>query len=263
MENTENQVEQNKPAVTGQDDEGWGEIIKTVLYALVIAVIFRSFLFQPFVIPSESMLKNLEIGDYLMVSKYSYGFSHHSLPFSPKIFSGRIFDSPVERGDVVVFRLPRDPNTYYIKRAVGLPGDTVQMKRSQLYINGELVPRKKTGLINHIDDDGRPKRYTQYEETLPNGKKYLTLDEGHVVGTSDDTPVYKVPEGHYFMMGDNRDNSVDSRVAKAMGVGYVPAENIIGRAEWITLSFDNHSKLWEFWKWFPKERREKFFSSIN
>ncbi|PHZ83805.1 signal peptidase I [Paremcibacter congregatus] len=242
-------------------EEGW---LSVLIWALVIAMIFRSFFFQPFKIPSKSMMDNLLVGDYLLVSKMSYGYSHHSLPWSPEIFSGRIFSSPVERGDVVVFRLPRDPDIYYIKRIVGLPGDTIQMKKSRLYLNGKIVPRERVGDFKVINEMGREETYPKYKETLPSGRSYMTLDERwNVGGYGDDTPVFKVPEGHYFAMGDNRDNSQDSRWKRSEGVGYVPEENIVGRAEVIWISFDDNAKLWEFWKWFPEQRRERIFTGIK
>lgn len=252
----------------GETETLW-ETVKPILYAVIIAMVFRTFIYQPFTIPSESMLKNLMVGDYLLVSKFSYGYSHHSLPFSPKIFSGRIFGKMVERGDVAVFRLPSDPDIYYIKRIIGLPGDTIQMKKGGLHINGERVQTKQIddyvrfqkvqiGMTEQVIEE----RFEQFEETLPGGKTFVTLNKGY--SPSDDTGIFRVPEGHYFAMGDNRDNSKDSRVPRRNdGVGYVPAENIVGRAEWITLSFDDGAKLWEFWKWFPSERRERFFTSIR
>jgi len=239
-------------------------LIVTILIAFVIAIVFRSFVYQPFKIPSKSMMSNLLVGDYLLVSKFSYGYSHHSFPFSPKIFSGRIMASPVERGDVVVFRLPRDPSIYYIKRIVGLPGDTIQMRKSRLYLNGKLVERERMKDFSLTNEYGQREVFTQYKETLPSGKSYVTLDTGwNPSGRADDTPVFRVPKGHYFAMGDNRDNSKDSRWRKQEGVGYVPLENIVGRAEVIWASFDDNSALWEFWKWFPEQRRERAFSAIN
>ncbi|WP_321392309.1 signal peptidase I [Emcibacter sp.] len=260
---TENTEDQPSSSIEVKQEENWLDFAKTVGLAVLIAVIFRSFVYQPFTIPSESMLKNLMIGDYLLVSKFSYGYSHHSLPFSLNLFSGRVFDSPVERGDVVVFRLPRDPDVYYIKRILGLPGDRIQMKKSVLYINDQPVARERQEDYVRVRN-GREERFEQYRETLPGGKSYITLDMGYFPGSrADDTPVFKVPEGHYFGMGDNRDNSKDSRMPKHDGVGYIPGENVIGRAEWLTLSFDNQAKLWEFWKWFPAERRERFFTKIR
>ena len=245
----------------GKAEESW---LSVFIWALVIALLFRTFVYQPFKIPSKSMMENLLVGDYLLVSKMAYGYSHHSFPFSPDLFSGRIFESPVERGDVVVFRLPREPDIYYIKRIVGLPGDTIQMKKSRLYLNGKIVERKYAGEFKITSKQGRLDSYPKYEETLPGGKSYMTLDDGWAIGgDSDDTAVFMVPEGHYFAMGDNRDHSKDSRWKKSEGVGYVPFENIVGRAEVIWVSFDDNAKLWEFWKWFPKQRRERMFTGIN
>lgn len=244
-----------------EKEESW---ISVMIWALVIALIFRTFFFQPFKIPSKSMMENLLVGDYLLVSKMAYGYSHHSFPFSPNFFSGRIFESPVERGDVVVFRLPREPGIYYIKRIVGLPGDTIQMKKSRLYLNGQIVKREHVGEFKITNEYGREETYPKYRETLPGGKSYITLDDGwYPGGGADDTSVYLVPKGHYFAMGDNRDHSKDSRWKKSEGVGYVPFENIVGRAEVIWVSFDDNSRLWEFWKWFPKQRRERMFTGIN
>lgn len=249
-------------AHTGQKkEESWFSVF---LWALLIALVFRTFLYQPFKIPSKSMMDNLLVGDYLLVSKMAYGYSHHSFPFSPGLFSGRIFESPVARGDVVVFRLPREPEIYYIKRIVGLPGDTIQMKKSRLYLNGAIVPREQLDDFKIIDEYGREESYPKYRETLPGGRSYITLDNGWFPGgPSDDTDVFLVPKGHYFAMGDNRDHSKDSRWKKSEGVGYVPFENIVGRAEVIWVSFDNNARLWEFWKWFPKQRRERMFTGIN
>jgi len=253
-----------------KEDESWGEFFKTIFYAFLIAISFRTFVHQPFSIPSESMLKNLMVGDFLMVSKASYGYSKHSLPWSLPLIPGKIFASDVERGDVVVFRLPRDPDTYYIKRIIGKPGDKIQMIKGELHLNDEKVPRKHVGELDHINNYGMEETYARYEETMPNGKSYEILDRGYYPprnsaqkNIAEDSVVFYVPEGHYFAMGDNRDNSQDSRWPAETGVGFLPEENIIGKAKWITLSFDNHSELWEVWKWFPAERRERFFSSIN
>lgn len=247
-----------------KEDESWGDFFKTIFYAFLIAISFRTFVLQPFSIPSESMLKNLMVGDFLLVSKSSYGFSKHSLPFSLPIIPGRIFSSDVERGDVVVFRLPRDPDTYYIKRIIGTPGDKVQTIGGELYLNDKKIPRKELEDYVRVNEYGREERFKRIEETMPSGKTYTTLDIEYRPGSvADDSSAFLVPEGHYFAMGDHRDNSQDSRWPTSIGVGYVPYENIIGKAKWITLSFDNKSELWEFWKWFPEERRERFFSTIN
>lgn len=246
-----------------QYEETWPEFFRTIFFAFLIAISFRTMVLQPFSIPSESMLDNLLVGDFLLVSKSSYGFTKHSLPFSLPLFSGRIFASDVERGDVVVFRLPRDTDTYYIKRVIGLPGDRIQTIESELYINGQKIPRQRLKDLPHIDQYGYEVNYERYIETLPSGKTYTTLDRGIYQNKADYSDVFMVPKGHYFVMGDNRDNSMDSRWPKNVGVGYVPDENIIGKAKWVTASFDNQSSLWEFWKWFPKERLSRFFTTIK
>jgi len=227
-------------------EESWVEIAKTVAYALAIAVVIRTFLFQPFNIPSASMEGTLLIGDYLFVSKYSYGYSAHSFPFSAfDAFSGRFFfASEPERGDVAVFKLPSDNSTDYIKRVIGLPGDRIQMIDGVLQINGEAIPKVRVEDYAETTIGGVQVRVPRYRETLPNGVSYDVLDrDPHA--RSDNTGVYIVPEGHFFMMGDNRDNSQDSRSI----VGYVPFDNLVGRAEIIFFSTDGSARFWEFWKW--------------
>jgi signal peptidase I len=219
---------------------GFAETVRVVIHALLIAFVIRTFLFQPFNIPSGSMRDTLLIGDYLFVSKYSYGYSHYSFPFSPNLFSGRIFGRDPTRGDVVVFRLPRDDSTDYIKRVIGLPGDKIQMKEGLLYINGEPVKRER--LPDFRDDEGGGKRW---RETLPNGVTYETRDLTDN-GFLDNTKVFEVPAGHYFMMGDNRDNSQDSRTTQ---VGYVPFENLVGKAQVIFFSVKDGDAAWQFWLW--------------
>ncbi len=192
----------------------------------------RTLLFQPFNIPSGSMIPTLLIGDFLFVSKYAYGYSNHSLPFSPPLFHGRIFSSPPKRGDVVVFKLPRDGQTDYIKRVIGLPGDTIQMKEGRLYINGTIVPREPIAKVQTEDLFGHCAMSPTYKETLPGGVSHTIIEIEGDTGFYDNTGVYTVPPDNYFMMGDNRDNSTDSRVPPDQGgVGYVPSEDLVGRAE--------------------------------
>ena len=222
------------------------ENTKTVGYALLIALVIRAILFQPFFIPSGSMIPSLLIGDYLFVAKYPYGYSRHSLPFSPPLFSGRLFGADPERGDIVVFKTPADNRTDFIKRLIGLPGDTIQMQKGVLFINGKPVPRERVEDRIDTDEYGNVRRIPQYRETLPSGVSYNTQDI-EAEGPYDNTDIYIVPLGHYFMMGDNRDNSSDSRVANA--VGYVPAENLVGKAEIIFFSADGSASFWQFWRW--------------
>jgi len=201
-----------------------------LVVALVLAVLFRTFLFQPFSIPSGAMKPTLLVGDYIFVSKYAYGYTHYSFPGSPHLFSGRVFAAQPQRGDVVVFRLPKNDATDYVKRIVGRPGDRIQMVAGVLHING--APIKHERMVD-FTDTSTGERVRQWRETLPNGVSYSTLDLQDN-GFLDNTQVYTVPVGHYFMLGDNLDNSTDSRVLAA--VGYVPFDNIIGRVERIYYS---------------------------
>jgi signal peptidase I len=236
------------------------DTIKTVVYAVLIALVVRTVAFEPFNIPSGSMIPTLLVGDYLFVSKYSYGYSRYSLPFGLPLFPGRIFYHPPERGDVVVFKLPKDNSTDYIKRVIGLPGDRIQMKAGRLYINDEEAPRRRVEDYLYQEGNGAIIPFKQYIETLPNGVKHPIIEISDN-GPLDNTQVYVVPSGDYFMMGDNRDNSQDSRVLSE--VGYVPAENLIGKAQFIFFSTDGSARLWEVWKWPFAIRYGRLFTAVN
>ncbi len=225
------------------------ELLKTTLWAIVIAMIFRSFLFEPFSIPSGSMIPTLRIGDYLFVSKFSYGYSKYSFPFGIIPFSGRVFENQPERGDVIVFRRPGQENVDFIKRLIGLPGDQVQVIDSVVYINDVALVRTPIDETSHssLETFLRNENIKAFTETLPSGKTYTVFENDSIFGNSlsNDTRVFTVPEGHYFFMGDNRDRSNDSR----MGVGMVPARNLIGRAEFLFFSHNGKAHLWEVWRW--------------
>lgn len=228
---------------------GFGETVSVIVQALLLALVIRTLLFQPFSIPSGSMRPTLLEGDYLFVTKWAYGYSNASLPFSPNLFNGRIWGSEPERGDVVVFKFPPDPSLDYIKRVVGMPGDTIQMRDGVLHINGEPVGRELVGEITDEDVTEMTRPVEVWRETLPNGVSYDTLDlTPNSIG--DNTREFEVPAGHYFMMGDNRDNSTDSRFS----VGYVPYENLVGRANIIFFSISGGASPLEIWRW-PSELR--------
>ncbi|HEX9768132.1 MAG TPA: signal peptidase I [Kiloniellales bacterium] len=235
------------------------ETLRTVFYAVVIALVVRTFAFEPFNIPSGSMKPTLLEGDYLFVSKYSYGYSRYSLPWGLPLFEGRIFGSAPERGDVIVFKKPSDNETDYIKRLIGLPGDRIQVTGGILHINGEPVRRERIGETADRDTFST-RTYQVYRESLPNGRQHL-IWEASDNDSLDNTSEYLIPEGHYFFMGDNRDNSRDSRVL--YDVGYVPAENLVGRAEFLFFSHDDSASWWEVWRWPWMIRFGRIFSGIH
>lgn len=251
-------------SVSTSGKSSWVETGIIVLEALAIAMFVRVFFYQPFNIPSGSMKETLLVGDYLFVSKLSYGYSRYSFPFGYNLFSGRVFSAPPKRGDVAVFKLPRDNSTDYIKRVIGLPGDEIQMRDGVLFINGKEIPKRRTGDFTTREDGATPSKIPAFEETLPNGIKYTVLDSDPN-GPFDNVGPYKVPEGHYFMMGDNRDNSTDSRAL--WGVGYVPEENFVGRADIIFFSAavdePGAFRWWSPWNWPFDIRWGRFFNFVH
>ena len=236
------------------------ENIKTIIYALIIAIIIRSLLFQPFYIPSSSMEPNLLVGDRLFVSKYSYGYSRHSLPFSPNLTNKRYFSKNPERGDVVVFKTPADNRTDYIKRLIGLPGDTLQIIDGDLYLNNQKIQRNKIEITININCGNKILNVNAFEEILPNGKKYIAVYNKE--GTMQNTDKFIVPNEHYFFMGDNRDCSKDSRYLSS--VGYVTFNNLVGKARLIFFSNDKKKgNFFKFWKWHESIRIARFFNKIQ
>ncbi|CAM3308055.1 MULTISPECIES: signal peptidase I [Thalassospira] len=234
------------------------DTLKTVFWAIVIALMVRTFAFEPFNIPSGSMIPTLLVGDYLFVSKFSYGYSKHSMPFSLPIIPGRVFESEPERGDVVVFKLPSDTSQDYIKRVIGLPGDTVQVKEGRLYINNKMIERERIEDYILTDGGGRSAAVPQYIETLPNGRVHRILEMFGDQGPSDNTEAFTVPEGHFFMMGDNRDNSADSRAFPSR-FRFVPIENLVGRAEFLFYSKDSSQPVYDL----GSIRFDRLFQGVN
>ena len=236
------------------------ENTKTLIYALIIAVIIRSLFIQPFYIPSSSMEPTLLVGDRLFVTKYSYGYSKHSFPFSPPILSKRVMFNSPERGDVVVFKTPADNRTDYIKRLIGLPGDNIQFIDSNLYLNNSEVLKSKISLKSKIYCGKDTIDVYKFEEKLPNGKSFHTVYlENYTYQNSD---VFTVPDNHYFFLGDNRDCSKDSRYLTS--VGYVHKDNLVGKARFIFFSSDTRiGSIFEFWKWHKSIRFKRTFNKIN
>lgn len=253
--------------------ETTGEMLRSFFIAIVIALVFRSLAYEPFHIPSGSMLSTLHEGDYIFVSKPAYGYSRYSFPFGIEWFEGRKGFTAPERGDVVVFRLPSNTRVDFIKRVVGLPGDTVQVIKGRLHINGAPVEVTYREQIRVVNSSGANYRARRYDEVLPGGVTHTILDtrDGNrdlMTGfDSDNTAIYTVPEGHYFMMGDNRDNSEDSRYSADLGYphgpGFVPVENIVGRADLILLSYDTSIPFWKFWEWPKAFRGDRWVKKIR
>lgn len=214
------------------------EFFRSLLWAIIIALVFRTFVFEPYRIPSGSMMPTLLVGDYLFASKYPYGYSKYSFPLPVPFMEGRMVQGEAKRGDIIIFKGAKDPDVFYIKRLIGLPGDVVQVKRGLLYINNKAVEREPAGNFKKTGMFGENHLYTQYKETLPNGVTYITLDANVANHTQfpDQTQEYKVPEGHYFFMGDNRNNSVDSRFLNDMG--YIPADRLVARADYLLFTRD-------------------------
>jgi signal peptidase I len=243
-------------------DDGFKETVRTFIYAILIALVIRTFAFEPFNIPSSSMEPTLLVGDFLFVSKYAYGYSGRGTFWGLAPFEGRIMEKhEPQRGDIIVFKWPQDNSTDYIKRVIGLPGDTVQMKDGQLYVNGKPVPRAVMTTPLADPDGPPPQDVTDYTESLPNGPQ-------HVIRSMDrrpnleDTELFTVPAHHYFVMGDNRDNSRDSRDPTG-GVGYVPEENIVGKAKLIFFSLGNDAAFWQVWQWPWAVRWSRLFRIIG
>jgi len=235
---------------------GMRETISTVIYAVLIALVVRTAAYEPFNIPSGSMIPTLLVGDYLFVSKFSYGYSKYSLPQSLPLIPGRIFFTEPERGDVAVFKLPEDDTVDYIKRLIGLPGDRIQVVHGILHINGKPVKRERVADYVFRSDSGTIRQVPRFRETLPNGRSHFILEETDT-GPADNTPVFTVPAGHYFAMGDNRDRSRDSR----LGVGFIPKKNLVGRAEFLFFSIEGAA--WKIWQWGSTVRFGRLFSGIE
>jgi len=257
------------PGAGQQARSGLLEMVRTLVYAALIAVFVRTFLFESFNIPSGSMIPTLLVGDYLFVSKFTYGYSRFSFPFSPDLFSGRIGGHPPHRGDVAVFRFTQDNSIDYIKRIVGLPGDHVQMRGGELYVNGALVPRTDLGPYVATDENGTRMEGERYQERLPGSGGRPPVAHQILKLTSDgqynNTPDYVVPQGYFFAMGDNRDDSADSRFmgTEPDDLGFVPMQNLVGHAKFIFFSIDARYPAWEFWEWPVEIRWGRIFQWVR
>lgn len=252
-------IKEKKEETEKNISNSFAENLKTVFLAIFIALIIRSFFFEPFRIPSGSMYPTLKVGDYLFVSKYTYGYSRYSFPVGLPLFSGRFWYSEPQRGDVVVFRPQSKPNTDFIKRIIGLPGDKIQVKDGRLYINDELVNRKETDRYMIDEYVEIPEFYHQYDEVLPNDKTHRIIEISDHERIVDNTDVFVVPEDSFFMMGDNRDRSDDSRIS----VGFVPKENLVGKARFIFFSHNDRGEIYKPWTWFRAIRWNRFFMGIH
>ncbi len=239
--------------------------IKTLLYALLIAIFIRSIFFQPFYIPSSSMEPNLLVGDRLFVTKYTYGYSKHSFPFSPPIFKGRILFSEPKRGDVIVFKTPQDNRTDFIKRVIGLPGDIIQFIDEDVYLNNNQILKSIKSREDMLYCGNGIRKVATYEETLPNRKLYhasYSIDNSYKDPDFINSDKFIVPEDHYFFLGDNRDCSSDSRYLTK--VGYVHKDNLVGKAQILFFSSDRRKgSIFLFWKWPEILRFNRFFKKIN
>lgn len=236
------------------------ETVKSLIWAAAIALMIRCFAYEPFSIPSSSMVPTLEVGDYLFVSKFSYGYSSLSSFFGFPVVDRRTSNRRPERGDVAVFKLPSNTKIDYIKRVIGLPGDRIQVAAGRLYINGQLVQRNVVEAVEIRKSGPARKAAILYTETLPGGRQHLIVEEGDA-GPLDNTQEFIVPDRHYFMMGDNRDNSQDSRVKNL--VGFVPEENLVGRADVIFFSLAEGTSFIEFWRWATDVRFDRIFDVID
>ena len=233
--------------------------VKTVFWAILIALVIRSLWLEPFRIPSGSMYPTLKVGDYLFVTKYTYGYSRYSFPLGLPLFSGRVWYDEPERGDVVVFKFPQNTHTDFIKRIIGLPGDKVQVRDGRLYINDKMVSRKENG--RYIVDEYvvLPEFFHKYTEILPNGVEHQIIEISDEERVVDNTEEFEVPEDAFFVMGDNRDRSDDSRIR----VGFVPKENLVGKAKFIFFSHSDKGSIFKPWTWFTAIRWNRFFMGIH